>query len=84
MAPKKKENIQTKNASGRDRVGMWLYILYAFVLIVSGIIVYRIIYIQYIWNPPQKLVEIFSPHTSPHELQAMRGNEIAIPVKSPV
>lgn len=74
MAPKKKENIQTKNASGRDRVGMWLYILYAFILLVSGIIVYKIIYIQYIWNPPQKLVEIFSPRTSPHELEAMRGS----------
>ena len=74
MAPKKKENIQTKNATGRDRVGMWLYILYAIVLLVSAIIVYRIIYIQYIWNPPQKLVEIFSPHSSPHKLEAMRGS----------
>lgn len=73
MSPKK-ENIKTKNALGRDRVGMWLYILYACILVVSAIIIYRIIYFQYIWSPEPRLVEIFSPRTSSHKLEPMRGS----------
>lgn len=74
MAPKKKPHIESKNASGRDRVGMWLYILYACVLVVSCIIVYRIVYLQFIWEPEPKLVEIFRPRTTTHKLQPIRGS----------
>lgn len=77
MARKRDNTIHTQNAAGRDRIGMWLYLLYGVILIVSVFIIYRIIYYQYIWQPDPKLVEEFRPAAVKKTVQPMRGSIIS-------
>lgn len=82
MAEKRKQNtatngqekIQTKNALGRDRVGMLLYFLYAVILIVSVLIIGKIIQVQFFWTPEPELVALYSPRPTRVPSDPMRGS----------
>ena len=68
------EKIRTKNALGRDRVGMLLYLLYAVILVVSVLIIGKIIRIQFFWTPEPELVSLYSPRPTRVPSQPMRGS----------
>ena len=50
-----------------------LWFLYCFFLILSAVIVCRIIYIQFFWEPSAATLEYFQPAKIRHEVAPERG-----------
>lgn len=70
----KNENIRVKNADGRDRVSLLLYVLYAIVLGISLLIIVKIIHIQFFWETEPEIVKLYRPQSSTVEIKPMRGS----------
>ena len=72
--PRPDEKIRVKNADGRDRISLLLYVIYAFVLLASVLIIGKIIYVQFIWSPAPELVQLYRPRSTQQRIEPMRGS----------
>jgi len=66
-----------KQKKERDRIGVLLYIIYYALLAASIVIIGRLIYIQYVWEPDTELESVFTPSTIMKRLDPERGNILA-------
>ena len=64
---------QNSTKKERDRIGMILYYLYAAFLILSVILVGRIAYIQWFWEPDKTIEKYFRPASSKSVIDPERG-----------
>ena len=51
-----------------------LFMIHAFFLILAAFILYRIVYIQFIWEPDPKYVTYFQPKKDKNEIDPQRGS----------
>lgn len=51
-----------------------LFVIHAFFLILAAFILYRIVYIQFIWEPDPKYVTYFQPKKDKNEIDPQRGS----------
>ena len=58
----------------RDRIGMILYTLYLLMLVASVILIGKIIYIQTIWRPDEKILPALTPRNTERVLEPKRGD----------
>lgn len=63
--------------NGKDRIGFLLYIGYVFFLIAAVVIVFRILYIQYVYSPNERMVKLFRPKSKEQILIPKRGSIIS-------
>lgn len=61
----------------RDRIAVILYCIYIAMLIASVIIIARMAYIQFFWEPDEELVSIFTPSSTRKHLEPRRGDILA-------
>lgn len=68
-----KNNGKTAN-KGNDRVSMILLAFYAIFLVLSLVIIGKIIYVQYFWEPPKQSLEEFIPNYEKTTIKPDRGD----------
>ena len=64
---------QNTTKKERDRIGMILYCFYAVVLAIGVIVVGRIAYIQWIWEPDKDVARFFLPPSTKSVIEPDRG-----------
>lgn len=78
MARKKDTGeIRGTTSTGRDRIGIVLYMVNVAAIIISIIFIVRIIKIQFFFHPDERLVEMFTPSSAKTILQPVRGTIMA-------
>lgn len=65
-----KQNSETK----RDRIGMIVYVIYLFLLLASLLLIGKIIYMQIVWKPENKIAVPLRPKNTRKVLEPVRGN----------
>lgn len=70
MARQEKKNTGKK----RDRIGYVLYGSYLFLLLMSVILIGKLIDIQFIWEPQEKIENALRPRVTRHSLEPIRGS----------
>ena len=58
----------------KNRISKILLAFYWALLLLSCVVIGKIIYIQYIWEPPQQSIENFTPNNESVEVKPERGN----------
>ncbi len=58
----------------KNRISKILLIFYWALLLLSCIVIGRIFYIQFIWEPPTQSIENFTPHNTSVEIKPERGD----------
>jgi len=64
---------QNSTKKERDRIGMILYYIYVAVLILAVVLIGRIAYIQWFWEPDKTVVRYFKPSSSKTVIDPKRG-----------
>lgn len=64
---------QNTTKKERDRIGLILYCFYAVVLIVGVVIIGKMIYIQWIWEPDKDVARFFLPPSTRSVIEPERG-----------
>ena len=64
---------QNTTKKERDRIGLILYCFYAVVLVAAGIIIGKIIYIQWFWEPDKSVEVFFTPQSVKSVIEPERG-----------
>ena len=65
------QNTRTRK---RDRIGMILYAFYLVLLLASLLLIGKILYLQYIWKPEEKIAVPLKPKNTKKVLEPVRGN----------
>lgn len=64
---------QNTTKKERDRIGLILYCFYAVVLVVGVVIIGKMIYIQWIWEPDKDVARFFLPPSTRSVIEPERG-----------
>lgn len=64
----------TGNTNGRHRISRTLWTLYCFFLIASLVIIGKIIYLQYFWEPDKDTIRYFTPENRKESVKPERGS----------
>ena len=62
---------------GRDRIGLILYFIYLMMLLASVVVIGKIVYIQFIYKPSEKVERIFTPTSVLEKTAPRRGDILA-------
>lgn len=65
---------QQTHTKKRDRIGMILYAFYLLLLLASLLLIGRILYMQYVWKPEEKIAVPLKPKSTKKVLEPVRGN----------
>lgn len=65
---------QHTQAKKRDRIGMILYAFYLLLLLASLLLIGKIVYMQFIWEPEAKIAAPLKPKSTKKVLEPVRGN----------
>lgn len=65
---------QKGTAKKRDRIGMILYAFYLILLLASVVLIGKVIYVQLIWKPDEKIAGPLKPKNTEKVLEPVRGN----------
>ena len=65
-----------KNDQDRRRPSNRLFLIHGIFLCLAAFIVYKIVYLQFIWEPDPKYVAYFQPKKDKNEIDPQRGSII--------